>query len=85
MINLSNGFLISIQNTITKLNNLLFEEGLNRMKDENCTFCKIINREIPSKIVFENDPNLVFLDISHFQRTHDNITKKSLFYFSICS
>jgi hypothetical protein len=54
MINLSNGFLISIQNTITKLNNLLFEEGLNRMKDENCTFCKIINREIPSKIVFEN-------------------------------
>lgn len=29
-----------------------------------CTFCKIINREIPSRIVFEDEHTLVFMDIA---------------------
>lgn len=31
---------------------------------DNCLFCKIINRQIPSTIVFENDDVLAFNDIS---------------------
>ncbi|WP_061244805.1 histidine triad nucleotide-binding protein [Leptospira interrogans] len=34
------------------------------MTDPNCIFCKIIRKEIPSKIVFENDEILAFYDIS---------------------
>ncbi len=31
---------------------------------ENCLFCRIINREIPSSIVYEDDEILAFNDIS---------------------
>jgi histidine triad (HIT) family protein len=31
---------------------------------ENCLFCKIINKEIPADIVFENDEVLAFKDIN---------------------
>ncbi len=34
------------------------------MKDPNCIFCKIIAKEIPSKIAFENEEILAFHDIS---------------------
>lgn len=30
---------------------------------EDCLFCKIINREIPAEIIYENDDTLAFLDI----------------------
>ena len=30
----------------------------------NCLFCKIINKEIPAKIVYENDTILAFEDIN---------------------
>ena len=29
-----------------------------------CTFCKIVNREIPSRIVYEDEHTLVFMDIA---------------------
>ncbi len=29
----------------------------------NCIFCKIINKEIPAQIIFENDGYIAFLDI----------------------
>ena len=29
-----------------------------------CLFCKIINREIPSKVIYENDNIIAFLDIN---------------------
>lgn len=29
-----------------------------------CIFCKIVNKEIPAKIIFENDKYLAFLDIT---------------------
>ena len=31
---------------------------------DNCLFCKIIKKEIPSEIIFENNNILVFLDIN---------------------
>jgi len=31
---------------------------------ENCLFCKIIKKEIPSEIIYEDDDILVFLDIN---------------------
>lgn len=34
------------------------------MTDPNCIFCKIVRKEIPSKIVFENEETLAFYDIS---------------------
>ncbi len=30
----------------------------------NCIFCKILNKEIPSNVVFENDKILAFYDIT---------------------
>lgn len=35
-----------------------------------CLFCKIINREIPSQIVYENDGVLIFKDINPVAPTH---------------
>ncbi|NOX71912.1 MAG: HIT family protein [Candidatus Micrarchaeota archaeon] len=32
--------------------------------DENCLFCKIIKKEIPAEIVYEDSMTLVFLDIN---------------------
>ncbi|QNQ81962.1 HIT family protein [Lactobacillus sp. PV037] len=37
---------------------------------EDCLFCKIIRKEIPSYTVFENDDIKVFLDISQVTRGH---------------
>lgn len=31
---------------------------------ENCIFCKIVAREIPSEIIYEDEEHLAFLDIS---------------------
>lgn len=35
-----------------------------------CIFCKIINKEIPSKIIYEDSSVLVFLDISPASNGH---------------
>lgn len=35
-----------------------------------CIFCKIINKEIPADIVFENDKVLAFKDIQPSHETH---------------
>ncbi|HWI75196.1 MAG TPA: HIT family protein [Baekduia sp.] len=32
------------------------------MADDDCTFCKIINKELPAAIVFEDDGHVAFLD-----------------------
>ena len=41
-----------------------------------CIFCKIINREIPANIVYENDRVLAFLDINPINRGHTLIVPK---------
>jgi histidine triad (HIT) family protein len=47
------------------------------MKDANCIFCKIIKRDIPSNIVFENDLNLAFLDIAPISKGHTIVIPKN--------
>lgn len=42
----------------------------------NCLFCKIINREIPADIVFEDDDVIAFNDISPMAPTHQLIIPK---------
>jgi len=49
------------------------------MKKKDCIFCKIANKEITSKIVFENDFILAFLDISPISKGHTIIIPKNHF------
>ncbi len=42
-----------------------------------CTFCKIINGEIPSHKVFEDDKTVVFLDIFPIQPGHALVVSKT--------
>ena len=37
---------------------------------EDCIFCKIINKEIPANIVYEDDDMLIFKDINPQARLH---------------
>ena len=43
---------------------------------ENCIFCKIIDRQIPSTIVYENDSVLAFNDINPVAPVHVVIIPK---------
>lgn len=40
------------------------------MQDQNCIFCKIVNKEIPCNKVYEDDKFLVFLDIKPVSDGH---------------
>lgn len=42
----------------------------------NCIFCKIINKEIPARIIFENDDYLAFLDIEPNTLGHSLVIPK---------
>lgn len=42
----------------------------------NCIFCKIINREIPAKIVYEDDIVIAFLDVNPDSNGHTLIIPK---------
>lgn len=42
----------------------------------NCIFCKIINKEIPSNIVYEDDKFLAFLDIAKATNGHTILIPK---------
>lgn len=52
---------------------------MERLKEENCIFCKIVNNDIPSKKVFENDKFLAFLDIFPILEGHTIIIPKKHF------
>lgn len=43
---------------------------------ENCLFCKIINKEIPSNIVYEDDKIIAFHDISPMSPVHVLVVPK---------
>ncbi len=40
------------------------------MEPQNCIFCKIAKKEIPSKTIYEDTNHLAFLDISPFTKGH---------------
>lgn len=44
--------------------------------DNNCIFCKILNKEIPSKVVYEGNDFLAFLDIAPGTKGHVLIVPK---------
>ena len=44
--------------------------------DENCIFCKILQGQIPSTVLFESDAFLVFLDINPVNKGHALIIPK---------
>ncbi len=46
------------------------------MKDPNCIFCKIIAKEIPAEIVYEDDAFLAFLDINPRAPGHTQVIPK---------
>lgn len=43
---------------------------------DDCLFCKIINREIPSEIIYEDDLTYAFHDISPQARVHALVIPK---------
>jgi histidine triad (HIT) family protein len=45
-------------------------------KDNNCVFCKIINKEIPAEIVYEDNNFLAFLDINPVHPGHTLVIPK---------
>ena len=45
-------------------------------KDPNCIFCKIINKEIPAEIIYEDDNFLAFLDIHPQSPGHTQVIPK---------
>jgi histidine triad (HIT) family protein len=46
---------------------------------EDCIFCKIINKEIPADIIFEDDEVLAFLDIHPVNKGHTLLIPKKHF------
>ncbi len=49
------------------------------MKEENCIFCKIVKREIPAHIIYEDDNFLAFLDINPESPGHTQVIPKNHF------
>lgn len=47
------------------------------MNVEDCIFCKIVKKEIPSKVVFENEKSLAFLDIFPINDGHTVVIPKN--------
>ena len=47
------------------------------MHDDDCIFCKIIKREINSKIIFENEDVMAFLDIFPISKGHTIVIPKN--------
>jgi len=43
---------------------------------DSCIYCKIINKEIPSNIVYEDEKTVAFLDIRPMSPGHTIVTPK---------
>lgn len=46
------------------------------MKDPNCIFCKIVSKEIPTNIVYEDDKIIAILDINPRSAGHTQVIPK---------
>jgi histidine triad (HIT) family protein len=44
---------------------------------ENCVFCKIVQRQVPSSVIFEDEAVLVFLDIRPLNLGHSLVIPKA--------
>ena len=44
--------------------------------EQNCIFCKIVNKEIPAEIVYEDDSFIAFLDINPQSPGHTQVIPK---------
>lgn len=42
----------------------------------NCIFCKIINKEIPASVIYEDDDVIAFLDLSQITKGHTLVLPK---------
>lgn len=47
------------------------------MKDDNCIFCKLANKDIPTNIIYEDDRFIVILDASPATKGHALILPKN--------
>lgn len=47
------------------------------MEKNDCIFCKIVNKEIPSSIVYEDENTIAFLDIAPANKGHILVIPKS--------
>lgn len=47
------------------------------VNDEECIFCQIVKKKIPSQILFESDTNLAFLDIFPVSKGHTIVVPKN--------
>ena len=43
------------------------------MKEDNCVFCKIVNKELPSYTIYEDEILKVFLNIEPINEGHISI------------
>jgi histidine triad (HIT) family protein len=66
--------------TEEELKNMSPEE-IKALQKQNCIFCKIGSKEIPAKILYEDDLCTAFLDISPLAFGHTIITPKEHFVF----
>lgn len=46
------------------------------MEDENCIFCKIVKKEIPTELTYEDDNIIAFLDIKPKAKGHTLVVTK---------
>jgi histidine triad (HIT) family protein len=51
------------------------------MKNENCVFCKIVNKEIPAEVVYEDANLLAFLSINPFAPGHTLVIPKDHYHY----
>ena len=52
------------------------------MRDDNCIFCKIVNGDIPSKMLYEDGEFKVILDLGPATKGHALILPKN--HYRIC-
>ena len=58
-------------------------EEIRELQEQNCIFCKIAKKEIPSKVIYEDDTVFAFLDIQPLSFGHVLLTtKKHHVFFS---
>ncbi len=58
------------------LSSFFIKKGFQIMKDNDCLFCKISKKIIPSNIIYEDDDVIAFLDISQTTRGHTLVISK---------